>query len=326
VCIKCRNDLTEDDPTFEGDDGDVLLGAVAGRIKRLNRSYLRLLVHLSHSVPALAPELCRILQEKESKRQKVKLGSSAASVASGAMAIAGAATIMTPVGAPLLLAAFATGGTSTAVEIGSAAARYWSPKEAEKAARKIVGWHGTCVRILSILEGVRLKLLKEHRRLTTDQHRIAYDLRSKKSHIDTLQKGLFSTKVAVAGVQVGSYAGISGAQYLNGTLSSSLQMTPVVGTAISAGTMALSAHSIKSTLRDMKKPNVMAAVLRQVERSFATNVPASIDRDVELLLDVVDDIRRASLPADLPRKPGKATTDSPALVDEKKDGSYDGTE
>ena len=74
-------------------------------------------------------------------------------------------------------------------------------------------------------------------------------------------------------------------------LSASIQTVPVVGGAFSLGCMAMDASIIASTLDKLQKPSSKAVALHQVEESFMSHMPATIQYEVEALLGAVNDLK-----------------------------------
>ncbi len=81
-----------------------------------------------------------------------------------------------------------------------------------------------------------------------------------------------------------------GASYSQ-AISASIQTVPVVGAAFSVGCMAMDASNIATTLQKLQKPTAKAVALHDLEVSFSTNVPATIQLEVEALLRAITDLR-----------------------------------
>ena len=118
--------------------------------------YDRALLILTYSNQFI-DEISQALIKNTGRHNKVGLGSSAAGVVSGAIGVAAAVTIFTPVGPPLLLASVLFGGTSTAVAAGSESVNYRC--EPNKMADKIIALHAIVTSIARLPE-----TLEEHRR------------------------------------------------------------------------------------------------------------------------------------------------------------------
>ena len=95
--------------------------------------YDRVLLLLRYSEP-LMNSLAAQLEYAEKKNNQVKLGTSSASVVSGALGFAGMAAVLTPAGPPLLLA------SGTAVHVSLEAKNYFD--ESQKVANRILVLHG----------------------------------------------------------------------------------------------------------------------------------------------------------------------------------------
>jgi hypothetical protein len=74
-------------------------------------------------------------------------------------------------------------------------------------------------------------------------------------------------------------------------ISASIQTVPVVGAAFSVGCMALDASNIATTLQKLQKPLAKAVALHDLEVSFSTHIPATIQFEVEALLRAINDLR-----------------------------------
>ena len=163
VCVNCEelfqsNLLVE---TLNNDDDSKLLQQ---RMEALMDIYDRVLLLLRYSEP-LMNSLAAQLEYAERKNNHVKLGTSSASVVSGALGFAGMAAILTPAGPPLLLASVLTGGTGTAVQVSQEAKNYFN--ESQKVANRILVLHGMLLSLLSAMEELQSVLrndpiLSEH--------------------------------------------------------------------------------------------------------------------------------------------------------------------
>lgn len=81
-----------------------------------------------------------------------------------------------------------------------------------------------------------------------------------------------------------------GASYSQ-AISASIQTVPVVGAAFSVGCMAMDASNISSTLQKLQKPLAKALALQEIEVSFSTHIPATIQYEVEALMRAIVDLR-----------------------------------
>ena len=74
-------------------------------------------------------------------------------------------------------------------------------------------------------------------------------------------------------------------------INASIQTVPVVGGAFSLGCMAMDASNIASTLDKLQKPSQKAVSLHKVEASFLSQIPATIQHEVEALLGAVNTLK-----------------------------------
>jgi hypothetical protein len=74
-------------------------------------------------------------------------------------------------------------------------------------------------------------------------------------------------------------------------ISTSISTVPVVGAAFSVGCMAMDASNIASTLTKIQKPAAKAVALHEVEKSFSSQIPATIQYEVEALLGAINDLK-----------------------------------
>ena len=74
-------------------------------------------------------------------------------------------------------------------------------------------------------------------------------------------------------------------------ISTSIQTVPVVGAAFSVGCMAMDASNVASTLKKLQKPTAKAVALHEVEKSFSSQIPATIQYEVEALLGAINDLK-----------------------------------
>jgi hypothetical protein len=122
---------------------------------------------LSFCVPNLR-ELATHLTEREQRHTRIALGTNAVGFVGAALGVAGAATLLTPAGPAILLAAIATQATSGVLQGGHALARNISSKEANRLADRCLGWHGLCLGILQALETLRRDLIRQRAEILLD--------------------------------------------------------------------------------------------------------------------------------------------------------------
>ena len=81
--------------------------------------------------------------------------------------------------------------------------------------------------------------------------------------------------------------GASYSQAINATL----QGVPVVGAAFCVGCMAMDAHNIQSSLKQLQQPSQKANALKQVQDSFLAHIPNTIMEEVLILGAAMEDLR-----------------------------------
>ena len=78
-------------------------------------------------------------------------------------------------------------------------------------------------------------------------------------------------------------------------INASIQTVPVVGGAFSLGCMAMDASNIASTLKKLQAPAAKAVSLHQVEQSFLTQIPTTIQYEVDALMGAVNDLKERQM-------------------------------
>ena len=82
-------------------------------------------------------------------------------------------------------------------------------------------------------------------------------------------------------------------------LSTSIQTVPVVGGAFSLGCMAMDASLIANSFNKLQKPSDKAVALHQVEESFLSLIPATIQYEVKALLGAINDLKERQEEAEM---------------------------
>lgn len=140
---------------------DCLTCSVEERAKKLGRmvdTYDRTLLLLQYSSQFIE-DVAVTLQETTARQNKVHVGSSASGIMSGALGIAAAATIFTPVGPPLLIASLLFGGSATAMQTGTEVRNYFS--DSNRLADRILALHGMLRSILRLTGTLRNAMLRD---------------------------------------------------------------------------------------------------------------------------------------------------------------------
>lgn len=99
-------------------------------------------------------EIARRMQSAAVRQNRVGLGSSSAGIVSGVLGIVSCATLLTPVGPPLMIASLLFGGSSYAAQTGAEVrhAYFFAPNHQ---ADRLIALHGICWNILRIIALVR---------------------------------------------------------------------------------------------------------------------------------------------------------------------------
>jgi hypothetical protein len=140
LCMACIETLEFD---FENESQDVNI--LSTRVNQLVDLYDRAILLLKYSSPFML-KVADSLDKSMMHRNKVGVGASSAGLVSGALGVAAACSILTPVGPPLLVASLLFGGSATVVQTGSEAMRYFS--EPHKLANRILVLQGVVQSIL----------------------------------------------------------------------------------------------------------------------------------------------------------------------------------
>mmetsp|Transcript_9344 Transcript_9344/g.22952 ORF Transcript_9344/g.22952 Transcript_9344/m.22952 type:complete len:651 (+) Transcript_9344:176-2128(+) len=106
--------------------------------------------------------------------------------------------------------------------------------------------------------------------------------------LNTVAMGTYvTTRNGLTGVGLTAQMGASYSQMIN----ASIQTVPVVGGAFSLGCMAMDMSNIASTLNKLQKPSAKAVALHKIEASFFSQIPATIQYEVEALLGAVNTLK-----------------------------------
>jgi hypothetical protein len=205
-----------------------------------------------------------------------------------ALSLAGAAAMLTPAGPLVLLAGIATSVTSGTLQVTHQGYKQFiSCKQANQMADRAIAWHGLCLGILGCLEQLRQELLQER----ANQRSLKASYRTKKSFNNPHSKDNLWNTLAEGGFTTTRHT-VTGVGAYTQVMNASLQMTPVVGAALSVGFMAMDAANITATLKQLQQPNAKSLAVKSVQESFPIHIPTFIDDEVGMLLGAVDDIRK----------------------------------
>lgn len=260
---------------------------------------LLLLYFTSH----YADSVCKSLENSAALENQVGIGSSATGVVSGALGIAAAATILTPAGAPLLIASLVFGGTSTVVQTGTEAVHYYS--DANQLANKIMALHGILLQILNVVSVLRDALVRDHIRsdyYSRDGADLAKTLELHWPQTRTpIVSGLTLGRYGLAGVEITSQLATAGetatlAARTGTNVVRGLRFARFAGGALSAAIVVLEARSIQTRLKSImagnpcEKAETLRKILAELEQLPDT---ALLDRECSRYLQVMEQRSRA---------------------------------
>ena len=279
ICQECEHLFTMDFVVgFLSNAGDR-----RRHMDRLIDAYDRALLLLKFSTQYV-DDIVLALQRSTVHKNRVGLGSSATGIVSGVLGVAGAVTILTPAGPPLLLASLLFGGSATAVQTGSDVHQYFM--EPSRVADRILSLHCIVHALLGVTASVRDALARDYMRedhrfydqsafSESERRRIANDRENDKRPLSS--SGTSSSgagKVASRNARFFSKAGTG--------FGSAVQVVQVAGGALSAATLLLEAHNMSSTIQQMRagNPCEKAESLKCVQADLVTLPPTSV-LDVE---------------------------------------------
>ena len=280
LCLDCESLFQS-----KGLEKDLASG-LQGRLEQLTDAYDRAFLILRYSTQFL-PELVQQLQSETALDDKVALGTSSVGFVSGAMGFAGAATLLTPAGPPLLLASFVFGTSNAAVGLGYSAQKYWqSSASPTHVANRLLALYGF---LKAAME--RIVTLREQVQADPNLGKVYSSQESKGSgrnaYLTALSQGVEATKRSNTTLRVTNAAGYT-------TSSSVFDMVgaaPIIGQAFSAAMMVLDYQTATATLEKIKKgsPSEKAHTLQQqCDWPALSKLPTTSDLEAE-----VKDILRA---------------------------------
>jgi hypothetical protein len=267
--------------------------------------YDRTLLLLKYSSQFITP-VAESLEKMTEKSNRVSVGSSGAGVVSGMLGMCAAATILTPMGPPLLVASLLFGGSATAVQTGSELRNYYS--EPNQLADRIIALHGMICSILRVTQTLQDVITRDHMESgfyenPSEDLLSTLDQEDEKKFGTRAMLGITAGRAAAASVELGALAGagVAGtslttvaetaavnAGILNRSGMALLRTARVArfaGGALSAATLALEAKSLNNTLNEIRDGNPCdkADILREINEEMnqlptTTEVDEAIER------------------------------------------------
>lgn len=134
-------------------------------IRKLIDAYDRIRLVLQYS-RQFTQSVIQNLESSKGVVNKVGLGTSTTGLVSGALGVAAAATILTPVGPPLLIASLLFGGSATAVQTGTELHQYYS--QPNQLADRILALEGLLMGLLRTASVLRDACMLDH--IRSDQY------------------------------------------------------------------------------------------------------------------------------------------------------------
>ncbi|KAL7455941.1 hypothetical protein ACHAWC_009743, partial [Mediolabrus comicus] len=235
-------------------------------------------------------EIATALEHSEERSNKVGLGSSATSMASGVAGVVGCGALLFPpvaaVGVPILISSLIFGGAATAAQTGDAVrSQYFS--EPNRLADKMVTLHSMMLSLLRISEVLSYGLLKEHADLdgTADDDDRRQALRDEiealfEKHGVTTKKGVKGLGAAVVGGAVAAEVAAAGAEIsassiattsatvagrssrffgrVGTTAAASARFIPIAGGLLSAACVVVEGKELKKTVEKINEGNPCA--------------------------------------------------------------------
>jgi len=164
-CLTARSSSSTrqpaDDDSGDEENFDELsngMEQIKGKFSRMIDIYERVLSLLQRAQPHVA-SIIQHLHQSTVRQNKTTLGSSATGVVSGALGIAAAATLLTPVGAPLFLSSLVLGGSATTLQTSH---KVWEEAtQPHQLANRLLALYGMLKSILRFTSTLRYALLSE---------------------------------------------------------------------------------------------------------------------------------------------------------------------
>lgn len=270
---------------------DLAAAALQAQLERLTGAYDRAFLLLRYSAP-LIPTLVQQLQAQQAKDDKVTLGTSSVGVVSSIMGLAGAATLLTPAGPPLLAASFIFGTSNAAVGLGYSAQKHYvrdMKTNPTHVANRLLALYGflqaAMERIVTLREQVNadpsLGKVESSSRGASD------GTGTRNAYLEALSQGINVTKTSNNALRIGNAAGYTASS----SVFEMMGAAPVIGQAFSAAMMVLDYQTARATLEKIHQGSVSekAKLLQQhVELSALIQLPTTADLEAEVV-----DIMRA---------------------------------
>jgi len=283
LCVECESlsCLTFDDDILSNHQ------AMRHKLDQMIDVYDRVLLLLRYSTQFIDPLIAQ-LEDTEALDNNIGLTTSGVNMLSGALSIAGAATILTPAGLPLLMASLFFGGSSAAVQVGQKAARYF--RDPNKVADRIIVVHGMLMAVLADVSQLHNRLAQDPLLQKDIGHQSPQAKNLRKKYVETIT----ASSVAVGG-KINTGVSVAGAAGYTGTMATTssglISAVPFIGTALSVVSIAWEAKSMANTLEKIHagSPSDKADTLKQIRDSLPTLQSTEVlEAECKTCLDVAE--------------------------------------
>ena len=232
---------------------DLDAASLQAQLERLIDPYDSAFLLLRYSAPFI-PTLVQQLQAQQATDDKVTLGTSSVGFVSSIMGLAGAATLLTPAGPPLLAASFIFGTSNAAVGLGYSAQKHYQQDIQTNTP------HGTANRLLTLygfLQAAmeRIVTLGEQvdaepsmGKVESSSSRADSANGTRNAYLEALSQGISVTKTSNNALRIGNAAGYTASS----SVFEMMGAAPVIGQAFSAAMMVLDYQTARATLEKIQ--------------------------------------------------------------------------
>jgi hypothetical protein len=256
---------------------------VRQRLEKLVEAYDRAFLVLRYSSQFI-PTLVEQLHKEASHDDKVTLGTSSVGFLSGAMGFAGAATLLTPAGPPLLMASLVFGTGNAAVGMGYNTRRYWQNVQSAsptQVANRLLTLYGFLQAAMEIIVTLQEKLQADPAFDNCSPKKDASSGNPRNAYLEALSKSVEATKRTNTTLRVTNAAGYTASS----SVFEMMGATPVIGQAFSAAMLVLDYQTATATLQQIRSGSVheKAKVLQQnCDWSALSKLPSTTELEEEV--------------------------------------------
>ena len=294
LCVDCEALFQAKDLTH-----DTTETALQRQLERLTDAYDRAFLVLRYSSQWI-PDLVQQLQAETARDDKVTLGTSSVGVVSSAMGLAGAATLLTPAGPPLLLASLVFGTGNAAVGLGYSAHKHLGASNNNSptaVANRLLALYG-CLqaameRIVTLREQVHahpaLGNVVTMSSSTLSSSSSTKPPPPRNAYLQALSQGISATKTSNSTLRVTNAAGYT----TSASLFDAMGAAPLVGQAFSAAMMVVDYQTASATLTKMQRGSVNEKA-QTLQQACAWSALVQLPTTADLEGEVRDILRAAS--------------------------------